>query len=66
MSRSRATAPTALLVCRVLKHEVAGQRGLHRDLRGLEVADLAHHHHVGILAQDRAQAAREGHVHARC
>ena len=44
---------------------MAGERGLHRDLRGLEVADLAHHHDVGVLAQDGAQPAREAHVDAR-
>jgi hypothetical protein len=42
---------------------VTGQRRLHRDLGGFEVADFAHHHHVRILAQDGAQAAGEGHVH---
>jgi hypothetical protein len=41
------------------EHQVPGQRRLHRDLRGLGVADLAHHHAVGVVAQDRAQAARE-------
>ena len=41
------------------QHEMAGERCLHRDLRGLEVADLADHDDVGILAQDRAQRARE-------
>ena len=39
---------------------MAGQRRLHRDLGGLAVADFADHHDVGILAQDRAQAGREG------
>ena len=38
------------------------RRRLHRDLRGLEVADFADHHHVRVLAQDGAQAAREGHL----
>ena len=38
------------------QHQVAGQRGLDRDLRGLEVADLADHDHVRVLAQDGAQA----------
>ena len=40
------------------EHEVAGERGLHRVLRGLRVADLAHHDDVGVLAQHRAQGAR--------
>ena len=39
------------------EHEVAGERGLDRDLRGLAVAHLADHHHVGVRAQDRAQRA---------
>jgi hypothetical protein len=39
---------------------MAGKRRLHRDLGGLEVADLADHHDVGVLAQDRAQHVREG------
>ena len=41
---------------------MAGQRSLHRDLRGFQVADFADHHHIRILAQDRAQTACEGHV----
>jgi hypothetical protein len=44
------------------QYEVAGQRRLHGDLRGLRVADLADHHHVRVLAQDRAQAACKGHL----
>ncbi len=36
------------------QHEVTRQASLHGDLRRLEVADLADHHDVGILAQDRA------------
>ena len=39
---------------------VAGQRRLHRDLGGLGVAHFAHHDAVRVVAQDRAQAAREG------
>ena len=42
------------------EHQVAGERRLHRDLGGLRVADLAHHDLVRVVAQDRAQAAREG------
>ncbi len=41
------------------QHQVAGERGLHRDLGGLAVADLADHDLVGVVAQDRAQAFRE-------
>ena len=42
------------------EHQVAGERRLHRDLRGLLVADLADQHHVGVLPQDRAQRGGEG------
>jgi len=34
---------------------VPGQRRFHRDLRGLAVPDLADHHDVRVLTQDRAQ-----------
>src|SRR6056297_2815672 len=44
------------------EHEVAGETGLHRDLRRLEVADLADHHDVGVLAEDGPQAARKRHA----
>ncbi|MNN53717.1 hypothetical protein D3C81_1684890 [compost metagenome] len=44
------------------QHQVAGQRGLHRDVRSLPVTDFAHHDHVRVLAQDGAQATGEGHV----
>ena len=44
------------------EHEVTGEGGLHGDLRRLLVSDLTDHHHVGILSQDGAQAAGEGHV----
>ena len=47
------------------EHEVAGERGLHGDLRGLEVADLADHDHVRVLAHDRAQRVREREVDLR-
>ncbi len=39
--------------------EVAGERGLDRDLGGLDVADLADHHHVGVRAEDRAERRGE-------
>jgi hypothetical protein len=42
------------------EHEVAGEGRLDGDLGGLPVADFAHHHHVGVLAQDGAQAGRKG------
>ena len=41
------------------EHQVAGQRGLDGDLRGFGVADFADHDLVGIVAQNRTQAARE-------
>ena len=59
MSISRVTAPGASLVCSVLRHQVAGQRGLDGDLGRLAVADLADQDDVGVLAQDRAQAGGE-------
>ncbi len=40
------------------EHQVPGQRRLDRDLRGLAVADLADHDHVGVGAHHRAQARR--------
>ena len=49
----------ASLVCSVRQHQVAGERGLERDLGGLEVADLADHDDVGVLAQEGAQRRRE-------
>ncbi len=39
---------------------MTGQRGLHGDLRGLQIADFADHHDVGILAQECPHGAREG------
>ncbi len=44
------------------QHQVAGQRGLDGDLRGLEVADFADHDHIRVLAQDGAQGLGEGQV----
>ena len=41
------------------EHEMAGKARLHGDLSSLEIADLADHDDVGILAQDRAQRARK-------
>src|SRR5690606_32077274 len=41
------------------KHEVARLRGLDRDLRGLEVSNLADHDDVRVLAQERAQRGGE-------
>ena len=44
---------------------MAGERGLDRDLGRLAVADLADHDDVGVLAEDRAQAAGEGQADLR-
>ena len=41
------------------QHQVAGQRGFDRHLRRLLVAHLAHHDHVRVRSQERAQSARE-------
>jgi hypothetical protein len=49
----------ASLVCRVLKHQVAGQRGLDRHLGGFQVADLADHDDVRVLPHQRAHALGE-------
>ena len=49
----------ASLVCSVDSTKVAGERGLDRDLRGLEVANLADHDDVRILAQESAQGGGE-------
>ena len=42
------------------EHQVAGLRRLDGDLRGLEVADLADHDDVRVLAQEGAQRRGEG------
>ena len=47
------------------QHQVAGQRGLDRDLSGFLVADLADHDHVRVRAQEGAQRLREGPVDLR-
>ncbi len=45
------------------EHQVAGLRRLDGDLGGLEVADLADHDDVGVLAQEGAQRRGEGQAH---
>ncbi len=40
------------------EHEVPGERGLHGDARGLDVADLADEDHVRVLAKDRLAVRR--------
>src|SRR6266403_1059567 len=47
------------------EHQVTGERRLHRDLGGLQVPDLADHHDVRILPQDRAQRPRKRHLDLR-
>ena len=42
------------------EHQVAGERGVDRNLRGFLVADFADHDLVGVMTQDRAQAAGKG------
>ena len=42
------------------EHEVAGERRLDGVLGCFEVADFAHQDHVGVVAEDRAEAGREG------
>ena len=41
------------------EHKVARERGLDRHLGRLAVANLSHHHHVGVGTQDRAKRRRE-------
>ena len=41
------------------ENQVAGERRLHRDLRGFGVANFADENHVRVVAQNRAQPARE-------
>ena len=48
----------ASLVCSVESTRWPGERGLDRDLGGLEVADLADHDDVRVLPQEGAQAHR--------
>ena len=43
------------------EHKVPRKARLNRDLCSLQIADLADHHDVGVLAQYRAQGAREAH-----
>ena len=45
------------------EHEVPGQRRFDGDLRGLEVADLAHEDAIRVLPQEGAERFVEGHAH---
>ena len=42
------------------KYDVAGQRGLHGDLRGLEISDFTDHDGVRVLSEKRAERGGEG------
>ena len=55
----RSTVDAAVVVCSVPKTRWPGLGGLDRDRDGLEVAQLADQHDVGILAQRRAQRVLE-------
>jgi hypothetical protein len=41
------------------EQQVAGHRRAQRHFGGVVVADLAHHDHLRIVPQERAQIARE-------
>jgi hypothetical protein len=60
MSIRRVTAPGRVVGVQRAEHDVPGERGLHRGLGGLLVADLAHHDRVGVVPQDRPEPRREG------
>ena len=65
MSRQPRDAANGVVGVKGAKDEVAGHGGPDGDLGGLEVAHFADHHDVRILAQDGAQAVREGEVDLR-
>ena len=58
MSRNRCSADGGVGGVQRRQHEVPGERRLHRDPGGLDVADLADEDHVGVLAEDRLAARR--------
>src|SRR5947207_15257762 len=41
------------------KHQMAGERRLHGDVRGFRVTDFTNHEHVRVLPHDGAQAVGE-------
>ena len=47
------------------EHLVAGQRGANRDLGCFRIPDLAHHHHVRVLPQNRPQTVGKMKIPAR-
>ena len=65
ISTSRVMAPGGVVGVHGGEHQVAGERRLDGDLGGLEVAHLADHDHVRVLAEEGAQAAGEGEVNLR-
>jgi hypothetical protein len=44
------------------QHPVAGQRGLNGHPGGLQVPDLADHHYIRVLAQNKPQTVGKGHA----
>ena len=42
------------------EYQMPGERSLHRNLCRFGVANLTHHHPVGVVTKDGAQATREG------
>ncbi len=62
ISTSRVIAPTAVLVCKRRHDQVSGEARLHGNFGSFEVANLADHDDIRILAQDRAQTTRERHI----
>ena len=65
MSSRRVTVPAALLVCSVESTRWPVSAAWMAISRGLDVADLADHDDVGVLAQDRAQDMREAEADLR-
>ena len=59
MFRNRPSTSMTLLAWTVVNTRWPGERRLDGDLRRLRVADFADHDLVGVVAQDRPQAARE-------
>jgi hypothetical protein len=66
MLRSRLIVDGRVVGVERREHQVAGERGLDADLGGLEVADLADHDDVGVLAQERAQRRGEREADPSC
>ena len=56
ISVSRVTALGRVVGVQGRQHEVAGERRLDRDLRGLVVADLTEQHDIRVGSQDGCAA----------